>query len=433
MIPREGTQGGVTADLCPAEGLADADVGARTDLFEVANALAALLDAPVTIEDTAARVIAFSAGQPDDDEVRLRTVLDLREPEDVGDPRRRREMRARVRAAQRPVYLAGAAPNALPRVGMAVRAGNEPLGVIWAVVREPLDDRREHGMVEAAKVVALALLHARVDADAVARARSEQVLALLGGGVTARSTARPLGLDGRPCCVVALRRAPVPGSPEADVAGAGAALHRAAAALNRHLRQLSPRAASAPSGSTLYAVVPVRDEGAAGGREALRLTEGFLARPDGMELWCAGAGPAVTDAADLPASRSAADGALRVLLRGADSGSGADKPPRTATFDDVQAEYLLLRVGDVAADERLTAAGPLRALRAYDAEHGSAMVATLRAWLDAFGDAGQAARAVRVHKNTFRYRLARLTEIAGVDLADPEVRFSLALQLRVLR
>lgn len=240
MIPREGTQGGVTADLCPAEGLADADVGARTDLFEVANALAALLDAPVTIEDTAARVIAFSAGQPDDDEVRLRTVLDLREPEDVGDPRRRREMRARVRAAQRPVYLAGAAPNALPRVGMAVRAGNEPLGVIWAVVREPLDDRREHGMVEAAKVVALALLHARVDADAVARARSEQVLALLGGGVTARSTARPLGLDGRPCCVVALRRAPVPGSPEADVAGAGAALHRAAAALNRHLRQLSP-------------------------------------------------------------------------------------------------------------------------------------------------------------------------------------------------
>ncbi|MFE7245572.1 PucR family transcriptional regulator [Streptomyces sp. NPDC057580] len=380
----------------------------------------------------AARVIAFSAGQPDDDEVRLRTVLDLREPKDVGDLQRRQEMRARVRAAQRPVYLAGAAPNALPRVGMAVRAGNEPLGVIWAVVRESPDDRREQGMVEAAQVVALALLRARADADTVASARREQMLALLGGGVTARSTARPLGLDDRPCCVLALRPVPAPGSPEGDVPGGDAALQRAAAALARHLRALSLRAASAPCGSALYAVVPVRDEGTAGAREALRLIEGFLARSDGPEVWCAGAGPAVNDPASLPASRSAADGALRVLPHDRASDPGTLGPPRTAAFDDIQAEYLLLRVRDVAADERLTAAGPLRALRAYDAAHGSAMVATLRAWLDAFGDVGEAARAVRVHKNTFRYRLARLTEIAGVDLADPESRFSLALQLRVV-
>jgi DNA-binding PucR family transcriptional regulator len=40
---------------------------------------------------------------------------------------------------------------------------------------------------------------------------------------------------------------------------------------------------------------------------------------------------------------------------------------------------------------------------------------------------------VRVHKNTFRYRIARLEQIAGIDLSDPDVRFALTLQLRIFQ
>jgi DNA-binding PucR family transcriptional regulator len=38
-----------------------------------------------------------------------------------------------------------------------------------------------------------------------------------------------------------------------------------------------------------------------------------------------------------------------------------------------------------------------------------------------------------VHQNTFRYRLRRVAEVAETDLDDPESRFALMLQLRLLR
>ncbi len=75
--------------------------------------------------------------------------------------------------------------------------------------------------------------------------------------------------------------------------------------------------------------------------------------------------------------------------------------------------------------------GPLARLLEYDAQHGSALVATLAAWLDAFGDVIAAADSMFVHPNTFRYRLRRLTEVGELDLADPEQRFALMLQLRI--
>jgi hypothetical protein len=37
-----------------------------------------------------------------------------------------------------------------------------------------------------------------------------------------------------------------------------------------------------------------------------------------------------------------------------------------------------------------------------------------------------------VHPNTFRYRLRRLTEVSGINLADPEQRFAAMLQLRAV-
>ena len=57
---------------------------------------------------------------------------------------------------------------------------------------------------------------------------------------------------------------------------------------------------------------------------------------------------------------------------------------------------------------------------------------TLRAWLDHFGDSVAAAGSVFVHQNTFRYRLRRVAEVGELDLADPDQRFAVMLQLRVL-
>ena len=56
--------------------------------------------------------------------------------------------------------------------------------------------------------------------------------------------------------------------------------------------------------------------------------------------------------------------------------------------------------------------------------------ATLAAWLDEQGRLGPAALRLGVHPQTARYRLARLRELFGDELDDPDRRFWLALALR---
>jgi DNA-binding PucR family transcriptional regulator len=60
-------------------------------------------------------------------------------------------------------------------------------------------------------------------------------------------------------------------------------------------------------------------------------------------------------------------------------------------------------------------------------------VDTLYEWLRHPGDPRAASRALRIHPNTLRYRMAKLTELAGVDLEDPDVRLALLTQLTALR
>ncbi len=76
--------------------------------------------------------------------------------------------------------------------------------------------------------------------------------------------------------------------------------------------------------------------------------------------------------------------------------------------------------------------GPLAALRAHDEEHGTPYLATLAAWLDHFGDPQSAARFLRIHPNTLRYRLRKLQETAPVDLSSPRRRLALRLQLTAM-
>ena len=61
------------------------------------------------------------------------------------------------------------------------------------------------------------------------------------------------------------------------------------------------------------------------------------------------------------------------------------------------------------------------------------LTATLMAWLRAGGSAPVAARELEVHPQTVRYRLARLRELLGEVLDDPEARFELELALRARR
>ena len=58
------------------------------------------------------------------------------------------------------------------------------------------------------------------------------------------------------------------------------------------------------------------------------------------------------------------------------------------------------------------------------------MAETTAAWLEHRGNAVEMARALHIHPQTARYRVARLRELFGDTLDDPESRFELELSLR---
>ena len=83
-------------------------------------------------------------------------------------------------------------------------------------------------------------------------------------------------------------------------------------------------------------------------------------------------------------------------------------------------------------DERLVefAQRNLGPLVAHDREKSGNLVQTLRAYLEA-GEQQAAAKRLKIHPNTLRYRLDRVREITGAELDDPETRLNLAVAIRV--
>lgn len=389
------------------------------DLFALAGAVSALLDAPLTIEDLNSRVIAFSADQDRADESRKETVLGRQVPERYLRELERRGAFRALYGSDRPVYLPEIDGAELPRVAIRVRAGDEILGSMWAAVREPLSAEREQAFVDAAKLVALHLLRHRAGADVERRLRAELVATVLEGGPAAGDAATRLGLAGGPACVLALT---VPG--EAEPSSVEADLQRVAGAFALHLAAVHPRSAVAPVGGVVYGVIPLAGDGEGADLRAVAVAEEFLSRIGARSKVVVGIGGVAAGPAELPQSRADADRAVRVL-RTRPSGS------RVARLTDVQISAFLLELGSAMAAERRVPSGPVARLAAYDRRHGSQMVATLRAWLDAFGDVTAAAAATHVHVNTFRYRLRRVGEIGGLDLADSDARFAAMLELRL--
>ncbi|GHJ26075.1 transcriptional regulator [Streptomyces hygroscopicus subsp. sporocinereus] len=82
--------------------------------------------------------------------------------------------------------------------------------------------------------------------------------------------------------------------------------------------------------------------------------------------------------------------------------------------------------------DRLTPAllpAPLRALLARDAS--GRLVDTLTAYLDHGGSAPRTAHALHLHRTSLYYRLQRIAELTGLDLADGDNRLTLHLGLRL--
>ena len=399
---------------------------ASGDLFALANSITALIDVPVTIEDRNSRVLAFSARQDEADSSRVETILGRQVPERFTRSLIDKGVFGELYASDEPVWIHPEPPNPdqLPRVAVAVRAGDEILGSIWAAVREPLSEDRLHALSDAAKLVALHMMTIRNGEDVARRLQADLVATALGGGAGTRDALRRLRLMNRGVVVLAMDLIGAEEDTIASDADRAAERQRLAAGFAMHLSASHPRSAVALVGDVCYALVPIPD-GTAAPDHITRVSRDFLNRSVSGPRAVIGIGTVAHDPDELARARTNADRALRVLVE-------ERKPGQIAHFEDVHMQSLLLDLRDLVWARGDEPSGPVARLIAHDREHNSQLVDTLRAWLDAFGDVPTAAAALYVHPNTFRYRLKRVTEVGGIDLTDPEARLAALLQLRVI-
>jgi DNA-binding PucR family transcriptional regulator len=368
----------------------------QDDLFALADAAAALVDAPVTIEDAQSRVLAYSSRQDLTDPARVSTIVGRRVPDEVLATLRAQGVFRRLARSAEPVFVP-ASGGTKPRLVIPVRAGAEWLGSIWAVVEERPPAALVAELVQTSSVVALHLLRLRAQADLSRRVSADRLRAVLSGNPAGAEEWLPAG----PWRVVHLGGE----GEEARLLDLWESISRRHAWNQPLLTQLDGRA---------YALVRDHDDGSPGTWSWLGGVVG-QARAEGLDL-TARAGRATPTVEELARSRSEALEADRV----------APAKAAVTTHEQLWAEATVARAASALGGDLL---GPLALVAGHDRQHGTEHLRTLAAWLDHPGAPSAAARSIHVHPNTMRYRMARIADLAGLDLDDPAVRLAVRLQL----
>lgn len=400
------------------------DAGAQEaragDLFSLANAVAAMVGGPVTIEDPQSRVLAYSNLGHSIDEARRQTILGRRVPPEWMDRLRKDGLFSRLWSSDDVVqYDAG---DNQTRLAVAVRGGGEILGSIWAADGgQPFNQGARAALREAASMAALHLVRHRAGEDLERRMRGDLLRALLERRGSVDVIAGRLGLEvDTPATVVAFRLETV------DEADMELKRERVIELVVTYCEAFRRRAVQVTVGRTLYVLLP--DAGTNGDTgTARRLAAEVVDRAqDALGAGVvAGIGGTVPDLTQVPQSCADADRVLAVL-------AGYTAPQRVAHIDDVRPHAALLEIEEMIHERPHLRSGKLDVLVEHDAANGSAHIDTLCAYLESFGDITAAACRVHVHPNTFRYRLKRLVELSGIDLDDPDERLVTELQLRML-
>ncbi|MGW8378265.1 helix-turn-helix domain-containing protein [Streptomyces sp. ODS28] len=408
--------------------------GGPGDLFALADAIAAATGGATSVEDPRQRILAYSTvpGQRLDED-RKQGILGLQVPDSVQNA----EQVRRVFGSSAPVRLPPLTPEDLPRLAVAVRAGGETLGSIWLVDDGKLAPDAEETLAQGASTAALLLLRARAARELRHELSHRQnaglVRRLLEGSADAATAGHRLGLGAVRVAAFALGAAEeAPDS--ACVPDAERTALRLLDVVRLQCETQYGRQACALLDGVVYALLPAPASGpvpapASGPDDGKcdrhrRLAEDIVRRA-GRSLRApvrAGLGDVVQGLGSVPESRADADAVLRLL----------DDARPVAAVGELRARVTLLRLAELMGDRGELGEGAWRRVLAADAEQGTEYARTLVSWFDAGCDVPAAARALSVHPNTCRYRLRQAGRQLGIDLADPDERLVLWLQLRVL-
>ncbi|HEY8764477.1 MAG TPA: PucR family transcriptional regulator ligand-binding domain-containing protein [Solirubrobacteraceae bacterium] len=403
-------------------------------LDALAGALAALIGAAVAVFDPRGELLAqhaFRRPVPAESLAQLKTELHERG--------RRRDGRAFMpsgedggRALALPVAPDGTA---------AAGSSGARVPEAWLVAIKdsgPLSDFDRLTLNQAVTIVALELLRGRVAGDTERRLAGDVLAAVVRGelaGGELKQRLQPFGLTDRVAAIVVTR----PGNGRGTPAPAELALSAA-------LRDDAAPALVATSGSLTCALVAGMDE-----EDLFSLAHRATSRlgTDLEVLVQAGVGRAVP-VGDARRSFHEARCALDALTLGmstngssSNGGSGAVGPgagpagaggrggsgARVGTYKDLGSFQLLLSLQD---DEalRLFCDSILGPIEASEGHYGGELMRSLEAFIEENGQWERAARRLYCHRHTLRYRIRRVEELTGRNLASARDRIEFWLALR---
>jgi purine catabolism regulator len=343
------------------------------------------------------------------------------------------ELRERARRTEARGFVPSH-PELAPRALALPVAGAETTGLpqAWLVAVKDSGGLSEFDRVvlhQAVTVVALELLRRHVASSTERRLAGDVLSELVGGTVAGGDLARrlePFGLGGRVTALVL--------SPPARTAGKGGGVDACEAALAAALRDEAVSGLVATAGSHVCALLPgFLDE------ELFELSQRVLDRVVAKlgSAPAAGAGRAVA-AGDARRAYHEARCALEAQTLGRPVGaaeangngaSAGSAKPTVATYRDLGSFQLLLSLQDSDA-LRLFCESLLGPIESGEGHYGGELMRSLEAFIECNGQWEAAARRLYCHRHTLRYRIRKIEELTGRDLASARDRIEFWLALR---
>jgi len=391
------------------------------DLFSLADAMATAIGGATTIEDRQFRVVAYSSLDQPIDDVRRDSILGRGVPSYVMEDDAIVAMYRTMWSSDDVVRLPRRDDGRVrSRMGVPMRAGGAVVGSIWVVEGDrPFDTQAEATLREASKLAALRMIQHLAADDPQRRQRSDAVRSLLegrGGELSSIAVADSFA-------VVAFAGVTPPDPQDID---AIERLGRLSTLVAFHCEALDSRSVAVSMQQRVWAIVPLSDRVTL--RRVREVAAEIIRRAEHTfrEPVFAGIGGIARVTSDLAESRWQAAKVHEVLVEQSRGTAGA-RTNGVATMDDMHDEVAMRHLRNVLEDDPRLRSPRLIALQSHDLDQRTDYVATLGAYLAAFGDIATAAATMNVHSNTLRYRLKRIGEITGVDLARPVDRFMLEL------
>lgn len=393
---------------------------AGDELADLAQTIATLTGGLVTIEDTEARVLAYSKSSDEVDELRRLSILGRSGPADYLALLREWGVYDRLATPEEVVEIAEhPATGVRRRLAVGVFAGDRQLGTIW--VQQGAGEFGPHArqaLLGAARLTASQL----VGRGQHRAAPADRLTDLVAGRVGPEALG--LGRDGgRPCAIAVVQPGAADAGPAEQaerLAGLAAIVTVQAAAFRRH-------AMAEATGGRLLVLLPGLSQPASQGGGSQPGTAESSEAEAMLEQTIA----AIRRHLD-PAARAGLGPVVRTPALVAESARGAELVMTLETSEPVLSfgrarNRLLIQAATDFVGRQADLLDP-RVAELISRDAVSAR--TLLCYLDAGSDVGRTAAVLAVHPTTVRYRLRRTSGALGMDLTNPDDRLAIQLQLR---